>query len=310
MPEPFEQGRFEDLPARPRVPHPYYEADTEDVLVASRPFGSVRVHVASYGRADAPPLLLVHGLMTTSYSWRYLFSALGDRFRLIAPDLPGSGRSDPVPDRPQTIAALATFVGELQEALGIAGCRTVGNSLGGLVCLRRALDAPASFERLLAIHPPGVVEPRLVALHAALKVPGVGAVLQRVIRHDPLRWAHHNVHYRDESLKSLEEAHEYGDPLATAAGARAFVRTLKDALDPGALHRFDRALARRRDAGEPFPVALMLVYAREDPTVPPSVGPKLHELIPGAGFRWLQDSSHFAQVDSPDRIAALVAEFL
>lgn len=57
-----------------------------------------------------------------------------------------------------------------------------------------------------------------------MKVPGVAAGLRRVVRHDPLRWAHRNVRYYDETLKSLEEAREYGEPLARAAGARSFTR--------------------------------------------------------------------------------------
>jgi pimeloyl-ACP methyl ester carboxylesterase len=248
--------------------------------------------------------------MTSSYSWRYLLEPLGERFRLVAPDLPGAGRSEPAPDRRHDARALATFVGELQSELGLHGCAAVGNSLGGYLCMRRALDDPTAFERLAAIHPPALAVPRTVALTAALKVPGVAHVLERVVRHDPPRWAHRNVHYRDETLKSLEEAYEYGNPLATAAGARAFASYLGESLDPRGLHAFKRELERRRDGGEGFPIALSLVYAREDPTVPPQIGPKLHALVPDAEFHWLQRSSHFAQVDSPDRLAAMLTAFL
>jgi pimeloyl-ACP methyl ester carboxylesterase len=308
--KPFEQGRFEDLPERPRLPHPYYDADTEDVVVDSRPFGRVRVHVASYGPRDAPPLLLVHGLMTSSYSWRYLFQYLGDRYRLVAPDLPGTGRSQPAPQRPHTGTALATFIGEFQAAAGLDGCLAVASSLGGYLCMRRALDDPQSFARLAVVHAPGVPEPRLTALHVAIRIPGVAHILRRVIRHDPLGWAHKNVHYYDESLKSLEEAHEYGDPLASDDGARAFIRYLGDSLDPRELKAFTRALAKRRDASEPFPMPVTMLYAREDPTVPPANGPKLRALVPDAEFHFLERTSHFMQVDAPDRLTPLLLDFL
>ena len=254
--------------------------------------------------------MLIHGLMTTSYSWRYEFERLGDRFRLVVPDLPGAGRSAvAVAGRRYTAAALATFVGELQDALGIAGCETAGNSLGGYLCMRAALDDSARFARLAVIHPPAVAEPRLVALHAALRMPGAAA-LEHVVRRAPRCWAHKNVHYYDETLKSLEEAHEYGDPLASAAGARAFIGYLSDALDPRELRAFERELRSRRERGEGFPVPLMLVYAREDPTVPPKVGRRLAALIPDAEFHWLEHTSHFVQVDRPDRLADLLADFL
>jgi pimeloyl-ACP methyl ester carboxylesterase len=310
QPEPFQRGRFDALPERPRLPHPYYEAGGEDVVVESAAFGSIRTRVVTHGPEGAPPLLLVHGLMTSSYSWRYLLEPLGRRYRVYAPDLPGCGHSQPAPDRRHSAAALASFLGDLQERLGIAGCSVVGNSLGGYLCMQRALREPRSFDRIVVIHAPGLPQGRLRALHLALEVPGVAWALSRAVRRDPPRWAHRNVHYNDESLKSLEEAREYGGALATKAGARSFVRYLADSLDPAELKQFVAQLEGHRERGEPFPAPLLLVYAREDPMVAPEIGPKLQALIPGAELHWLEDSSHFAHVDSPDRIAALTATFL
>jgi pimeloyl-ACP methyl ester carboxylesterase len=308
---PFAQGRFEDLPERPRLAHRYYDGETSTVVVASKPFGEIATHVVSYGPRDAPPLLLIHGLMTTSYSWRYMFDRLGDRFRLVVPDLPGTGRSAvPAPGRRYTAAALATFIGELQDALGIAGCLTAGNSLGGYLCMHAALAEPERFARLAAIHPPALVEPRVVGLHVGIRFPGAKAALTHIVRRAPRRWVHKNVHYYDESLKSLEEAHEYGDPLASAQGAGAFAGYLADSLNPRDLRAFERELRGRRDSGAGFPVALMLAYALEDPTVPPKIGRKLRALVPDAEFHWLEHTSHFIQVDAPDELASLLTDFL
>jgi pimeloyl-ACP methyl ester carboxylesterase len=308
--EPFHRGPFNELPERPRLPHPYGEAAKQEVEVESAAFGSVRTRVVTYGPDTAPPLLLVHGLMTSSYSWRYLLEPLGSQYRLYVPDLPGCGESQPLPDRRHSGLALASFIGDLQARLGIVGCDVVGNSLGGYLCMQRALQEPQSFNRLVVIHAPALPQARLRALHFALKVPGTAQALSRVVRRDPLRWAHRNVHYYDESLKSLEEAREYGAPLSTKPGAAAFIRYLADALDPAELTDFVSELERRRDQGKGFPTPLTLIYARKDPMVPPEIGPKLHQLIPGAEFHWLENSSHFAQVDSPAALAGLVADFL
>ena len=83
--------------------------------MASAAFGRLRIHYKAYG--SGPPLLLVHGLMTSSYSWRYLLDELGGRFRLVVPDLPGCGRSAKPVDRPYQPAALATWIGEFQAGL-------------------------------------------------------------------------------------------------------------------------------------------------------------------------------------------------
>jgi pimeloyl-ACP methyl ester carboxylesterase len=269
--------------------------------------GEVRIHYRTFG--TGAPLLLVHGLMTSSYSWRYVLGPLGERFTVIAPDLPGCGRSEVPVDASYNAAALATWIGEFQEALEITGCRTVGNSLGGYLCMRRALDAPGSFERLCNIHSPALPDVRLRALHAGLAIPGVARSLAWLVRGSPQRWAHRNVHYYDETLKSREECREYGDPLATDSGARAFVRYLRETLAPADLAGFVAELERRRRDGSSFPVPLLLLYAREDPMVPPAAGQALRELVPDAEMVWLERSSHFAQVDTPDEVVRTLLEF-
>lgn len=301
MTRPFERGPFEQLPELPRIAHPFTRVRGEDITVESVPFGKLRVHVRRHG--SGPPLLLVHGLMTTSYSWRYVLEPLGERFTVYAPDLPGCGRTEHTPDRPHSARALATFLGELQRELGIEGCRAIGNSLGGYVCMQRALEEPRGFERLMVVHAPAFPELRLYALHAALAVPGARSLLAWRIRRDPERFAHANVHYFDETLKSLEEAREYA--LRTDEAIACFAQYLSDALDPSEMGRFVRTLSDRGG----LETKLSLVYADQDPMVPPRIGKKLHALVPKADFHVLEGTSHFAHVDSPDRILRLASSF-
>jgi pimeloyl-ACP methyl ester carboxylesterase len=259
---------------------------------------------------NGPPLLLVHGLMTSSYSWRYVLEPLGRRFTLYAPDLPGNGRSDrPLAPRYHP-DALADWIGEVQSALGIRGSAVIGNSMGGYLCLRLALRDPAAMSRLVDVHSPGVPEARLYALGAALAVPGMKSVVAYLARRKPEEWAHRNVHYYDESLKSREEAREYGGPLADRDGARAFVKYLGETMAAGPMRRFFRELGARHARGEPFPIPLLLVYAERDPMVPPSIGDRLVERIPDAQLIRMKGASHFAHVDAAVQFVPLVLPFL
>jgi pimeloyl-ACP methyl ester carboxylesterase len=304
---PFQRGRFEDLPALPRRPHPYFQTRVEEIDVSIPALGRIKTHVRIHG--SGPPLLLVHGLMTSSYSWRYVLEPLGKRFTLYAPDLPGAGRSGRANDRPFHPQALADWLGALQRELGIRGSRVIGNSMGGYLCMRLALSDPEAISRFVCVHAPGVPELRLVALRAAFALPGARAILSRVIRRDPLRWAHANVHYWDESLKSVEEAHEYGDPLATPEGAEAFIKHLVEAMALGPITEFQRTLAARRARAEPFPVPILLLYARRDPMVPPRFGNVFAERL-GAPIVWLDEGSHFAHVDAVEQFLPPVEAFL
>lgn len=298
---------FEALPERPRLEHAFYRCKSREIVLDSEPFGRHRVHYRELGEGE--PLLLLHGLMTSNYTFRYIFEPLSRKYRVIAPDWVGAGASDK-PDLPYTPEALARWLAEFMDALGIRGARTIGNSLGAYLCLELSIRDPSAFSRLVCVHPPGWPEPRLWALHGALALPGVKRLLARMVRQNPERWAHKNVHYRDESLKSLEEAREYGRPLSSRAGARAFVRYLAEALSPRAMQSLIRELERRKSAGEEVPMPLFLLYADEDPIVPPSVGPKLHARLPGSRFAWLRESSHFSHVDTPEAFLRAVEPFL
>ena len=303
MVKPFERGRFEDLPARPRVPHDFDRTRGVDVVVKSRAFGETKAHYRELGADDAPPLLLVHGLMTSSYSWRYLFGPLSKSWRVIAPDLPGAGRSA-APRARYTGDALAEWVGAFQRAIGIEGCDAVGNSLGGYVCMLHAMAEPKALARLVNIHSPAAPAMKYRALNAILSVPGTTALLGALVGKDGRRWTHKNVHYADESLKSLEEAEEYAKPLRTPEGLAAFKSYLKDAVNASGFAAFSRALAQR-----PFPIPLMLLYATTDPLVSPSNGDYLAKLVPSATLKWIDQSSHFAHVDTPAAVIDALNEF-
>jgi hypothetical protein len=126
---PFQRLNYADVPAKPRIPHSYDLAEALDVRVSSRVMGPVRVHVRSIG--SGPPLLLVHGLMTSSYSFRYVLDPLAKHFRVIAVDMPGAGRSDKPLSPYFSAHHFGVFLAELQRELGIRGCAVMGNSLGG-----------------------------------------------------------------------------------------------------------------------------------------------------------------------------------
>jgi pimeloyl-ACP methyl ester carboxylesterase len=307
--KPFARGRFEDLPEMPRIAHRLFsDSSAHEIEIDSPGFGKHRVFYREQGSGE--PLLLIHGLMTTSYSWRYVFEDLAKKYRVIAPDLPGSGDSEKPDGAQYSVESLAAWIGNVQRALGIRGCKTVGNSLGGLLCMRLALDDAGAFTRLVNIHSPFFPEPKYEVLHHLLKIPGVKHGLGKFVRKDPLRWVHKNVHYFDESLKSLEEAHEYGDPLADPKGTDAFIAYLSDVLAPAAFKKIARDVRKLHDEKEPFPIPLLLIYARQDPLVSPKNGERLAKALRDAKMVWIEDTSHFAHVDTPKAVIDEVLRFM
>lgn len=305
---PFERMPFDAVPALPRIPHDFYAHKPSQLSMQSSMFGPLQIncHIRGIGQ----PLLLLHGLMTTSYSWRYLIPLLARHYTVYVPDLPGAGRSSMPLGPPYSPGALARWVIEFQKHQDIYGCACVGNSMAGFIAMQAALREPACFSHLINVHSPGIPMFRFHALRTALSIPGAPDVLHWLINRDALRWAHRHVHYNDESLKSLEEAHEYGDPLTSRVGSRALYKYLFDTLDPRALKIFTEQLVALRNAGRSFPTPLTLVYAKEDPMVPPTVGRRMAELLPDARMVWMKNTSHFAQVDTPEELGRVILDAL
>ena len=100
-----------------------------------------------------PTVILLHSSSSHSGQWKALIEALSDRFRLIAPDLHGYGRSDPLPQDGQPF-----FVHDRALVEAIAGhaegpVHLVGHSLGGAIALRCVAARPELYASLTVIEP-------------------------------------------------------------------------------------------------------------------------------------------------------------
>jgi pimeloyl-ACP methyl ester carboxylesterase len=116
--------------------------------------GGVRLHFYDSGQSPGPTFVLVHGLGDEADSWRKVFPLLAARGRVIAPDLPGFGRSGH-PRRAYTLDFYAGTVEALIRVLNIKGPVLVGNSLGAGIVLRVAVRNPNLASRLVLVDGPG-----------------------------------------------------------------------------------------------------------------------------------------------------------
>jgi pimeloyl-ACP methyl ester carboxylesterase len=102
------------------------------------------------GPKDAPTLLLLHGLPSSSRMFESLFARLSDRYHLVAPDYPGFGHSD-WPDPKEfvyTFDRLAGIMNHFTEAQGLSRYTIYMQDYGGPVGFRMALAHP---ERIVAL---------------------------------------------------------------------------------------------------------------------------------------------------------------
>ena len=95
--------------------------------------GGVRLHVAEAGPQDAPAVLMVHGYSQCHLSWEKQLEGLSGRFRVVAPDLRGHGRSDKPEEGYDKSADWGADIAAVIAALGLERPILVGWSMGGWV---------------------------------------------------------------------------------------------------------------------------------------------------------------------------------
>ena len=95
-----------------------------------------RIHYQEAGDEKAPPMILIHGFISSNLVWSDVFLPLANAgFRVIAPDLPGYGYSDKPDDAEYTIDAQARAVIGLLNQLRIEKAIIVGASYGGAIAM-------------------------------------------------------------------------------------------------------------------------------------------------------------------------------
>jgi pimeloyl-ACP methyl ester carboxylesterase len=140
-------------------------------------------HVADFG-GSGPPMILVHGLGGSHLNWTRVGPLLAERARVLAPDLPGFGRTRPA-GRSTGVLANSRFLGRFVREVAGGPAIVVGNSMGGLIGILAAANHPAEVAGLVLLDPalplaPGAPRDRQVmTVFSAYMVPGIGELFVR-----------------------------------------------------------------------------------------------------------------------------------
>ena len=261
----------------------------------------VRMHYQEAGDESAPPLILIHGFISSNLVWSDVFLPLAEAgFRVIAPDLPGYGYSDKPADGEYTIESQARAVLGLMDRLGIDKATIVGASYGGAVAAAIALDSPERVERLVLVGTVSSDEPKKKLLLRISCLPIIGDIVTPLFLSS--RWV---------LRKRTEEVYRrIGHPLdehklaarhhllATANVHRAMIRTARR-WSANRIQR-DASLIRQ---------PTMLVWGDTDTHIPISEAFYLRDAIPNARLVVFRNCGHLPPAERPQRFVEVVAEF-
>lgn len=266
--------------------------------------GEIAVYEA--GPPDGPPVVAVHGLGASKVSLLPLLAGLAAAgHRVLAPDLPGFGASDPADDARYTPEAFAEAVRATLEAGGIDRAVLVGNSLGGRVAVELALQTP---ERVAGL---GLLCPAVAFEEYALVRP----LLRALPTDRAIGWARwpRLAPMVDRALTGM-----FADPGRVPvdnllAARQDFVRAMRHGARRRAVAATIRQLALERPeafwsrlAG--LAVPSLWVFGEADRLVHAGYADRVRAHVPNAEVQRWADCGHVPQFEHPQwTVAALTA---
>jgi pimeloyl-ACP methyl ester carboxylesterase len=261
----------------------------------------VRIHYQEAGDEKAPPMILIHGFISSNLVWNEVFLPLAQAgFRVIAPDLPGYGYSDKPRDGEYTIASQARAVLGLMDRLGIEKATIVGASYGGAVAAMLALDCPERVARLVLVGAVSNDEVKKKLLLRLASLPIIGDIATPLFLGSRwiLRKRTEEVYRRlgfpvDE--RKLAARHHL---LETSNTHHAMIRTVRH----WSANRISRDAHLIRQP-------TMLVWGDEDNHIPISNAYKLRDAIPNSRLVVFRRCGHLPPTEYPEKFVEVVAEF-
>jgi pimeloyl-ACP methyl ester carboxylesterase len=116
--------------------------------------GGVAMHYYCAGRRGMP-VVLIHGLGSSAETWAALMPLLSREYLVYAPDLPGFGKTPLAPEG-TSVSTHVLYLERFLDALGYPRAILVGNSLGGWIATRFAVEHPERVERLFLLNSAGL----------------------------------------------------------------------------------------------------------------------------------------------------------
>jgi pimeloyl-ACP methyl ester carboxylesterase len=258
-------------------------------------------HYRDQGNAAGIPLVLLHGSNASLHTWEPWAKILGDEFRVITVDLPAHGLTGPTPSEDYSISGMAKFVDEFATAIGLQTFALGGNSMGGAVTARYAIDFGPRVTKIILVDAGGFPAKNP-------SDPGIGfriarmPVIREVTRIIPLRPIYDSslkTAFADDALVTPEMVDRYWE-LNNGPGMREATRK-RFAIE------WDMYIAEN---AKKITAPTLVMWGEADTLVPLDVGQSFDAAIPNSTLVSYKGIGHIPMEEVPAQSAADVRAFL
>jgi pimeloyl-ACP methyl ester carboxylesterase len=289
-------------------PHPALQPYARSLDIGGR-----RLFFYDSGESTTPdqpdaPLVLIHGLADEADTWRHVLPALAWRRRVIAPDLPGFGRSAG-PRSGYTLAFFARTLADLLGVLGVGRATLVGHSMGAAIAQRLALARPALVDRLVLIDGGLPTQPRRPPAQLWLFLtPGLGEAIYTSLRrsqegaYDTLR-----PYYADLDALPEDERAFLRERVWARVWSNGQRRAFLSSLRWLAVEQAARAHTYRARLVQ-MTTPTRVIWGKNDQLAPVAAATALAELLPHAELHVVPGGGHNLHQEQPETLLDLLED--
>lgn len=255
----------------------------------------IRIHYYETGSGE--PLLLIHGIGQSLYTWRYLYPELSENYRVIAIDLPGHGYSSRPEKFCYSMDEMAELIHAFLVSLGISSTHMIGFSTGAMYMMRFIAMYPEMSANCIAISPGGITNkmPRRIRnLRKGLKsVFARNLFTQRNVKN----WLKEcSV---DPSCFDEDAVSQYYGPVSDGLSREALMYAVKN---------FDMKYATEEIRGNEHEV--LMLWGKEDQWHRPNNSVFFQGVLSNARYFLIRSAGHIVQEEAPEKVLEIIENYI
>ena len=263
----------------------------------------LELHYEAYGQGN--PIIFLHGLGGTLYTWRHLVGPLAPHYRLILFDLKGAGKSPKPFDDKYSMFDQAELIYRFIRQNDMRDVTLVGHSFGGgvalLVALKLSQQNPSRLSRLILIDTVSYPQ-KLPGVIRMLRMPLVGWLgLYLIPDKTKVRNMMESMYYDDSKINPVD-VEAYAAPL-TLPGAKYALRQTARQIIPDNIDEIIGTYSRIK-------VPTLIIWGREDKIIPLENGVRLHHAIRTSQLVVIERCGHDPPDERPEEVVEAIRKFL
>ena len=265
------------------------------------PLQGMQVHLRDEGpRTDPQPIVLLHGTSASLHTWDGWAATLKGQRRVIRMDLPAFGLTGPMPDGDYRLTRYVSFVIALLDQLGVQQAVLAGNSFGGNLAWKIAVDHPQRVSKLVLVDAAGYpFDPASMPIGFKIaQIPVLRPMMEHTLPRSMIESSVRNV-YGDPSKVTPELVDRYQELTLRSGNRSALVERFRQSPSG----EFTAQIPQVRQP-------TLILWGAQDRLIPPDNALRFQRDIAGSHLVMFDALGHVPHEEAPALTVAAVQAFL